>query len=330
MLKYPSLAEIDTAAETLSGRIRQTPVWRWPEETLQHRFGLDAEVFVKLEMLQHTGSFKPRAALLNTLQLDDMQLEKGITAVSAGNHAAAVAFAARQLGTSAKVVMPDNADPYRINLCRDFGAEVVQVADVHVCFDEVERIKEEEGRSFVHPFEGWQVVLGTGTLGSEFYRQAEALDVAIIPIGGGGLCAGMSCAIKQHNPGCHIIGVEPVGADSMHRSFTSGKPEAIESVKTIADSLGAPYAAEYTLSVCMEFVDELVLVDDPAMCKAMAALFTDLKIAVEPAAAAATAALSGPLRGRFAGKSIGVICCGANISMEKFSQYVQNPNQSFI
>jgi len=323
MTNYPLLREIDAAAVTLSGRIRGTPVWHWPEEMLQKRFGIKASVVVKLEMLQYTGSFKPRAALLNVLQLDKHQLERGITAVSAGNHAAAVAFTARQLGSSAKVVMPDNADPYRINLCREFGAEIIQVANVHLCFEEVERIKEEEGRSFIHPFEGWQVVLGTGTLGSEFYRQAETLDVAIIPIGGGGLCAGMSCAIKQHNPDCHVIGVEPVGADSMHRSFASGKPEAIDSVQTIADSLGAPYAAEYTLSVCMEFVDELVLVDDPALCRAMAVLFTDLKIAVEPAAAAATAALAGPLRNRFNDKRIGLICCGANISAERFSRYVQ-------
>jgi threonine dehydratase len=322
MIKYPRISEINTAAETLSGRIWHTPAWQWPRERLQQRFGINADVIVKLEMLQHTGSFKPRAALLNTLQLDNSQLEKGITAVSAGNHAAAVAFAARQLGTSAKVVMPENADPYRIKLCRSFGAEVVQVADVHQCFEAVEQIKEEEGRSFIHPFEGWQVVLGTGTLGSEFYRQADSLDVAIIPIGGGGLCAGMSCAIKQHNPDCHVIGVEPVGADTMHRSFASGKPESIDAVNTIADSLGAPYAAEYSLSVCMEFVDELVLVDDPALCEAMAVLFNDMKLAVEPAAAAATAALAGPLRGRFENKRVGLICCGANISVEKFCSYV--------
>jgi len=144
------------------------------------------------------------------------------------------------------------------------------------------------------------------------------------------LCAGMSCAIKQHNPDCHIVGVEPLGADSMHRSFASGKPESIDAVNTIADSLGAPYAAEYTLSVCMKFVDELVLVDDPSMCRAMATLFTDLKVAVEPAAAAATAALAGPLRGRFDGKKIGLICCGANISTEKFCQYLDQSSQSFV
>ena len=325
-MNFPSLDEIDAAAQAIHGRVRKTPVWQWPEEKLTSRFGLEAEIVVKLEMLQYTGSFKPRAALLNALQLDSDQLEKGITAVSAGNHAAAVAYAASQLGTTAKVVMPANADPYRINLCRSFGAEIVQVANVHVCFEEVERIQAEEGRSFIHPFEGWQVVLGTGTLGSEFYRQAGSLDVAIIPIGGGGLCSGMSCAIKQHNPDCYVIGVEPVGADSMHRSFASGRPESIEAVNTIADSLGAPYAAEYTLSVCMEFVDELVLVDDPALCTAMGTLFTDLKIAVEPAAAATTAALAGPLRGRFDGKRIGLICCGANISAGKFSRYLEQTN----
>jgi threonine dehydratase len=321
-MNFPSLAEIDTAAQKISSLVHKTPAWNWPREKLEQRFGIDAEIIVKLELLQQTGSFKPRGALLNALELNPEQLEKGITAVSAGNHAAAVAYAARQLGSTAKVVMPENADPFRINLCRSFGADVVQVADVHACFDEVERIKVEEGRSFIHPFEGWNVVLGTGTLGSEFYRQAGSLDVAIIPIGGGGLCAGMSCAIKQHNPDCLVIGVEPVGADSMHRSFASGRPEAIDAVRTIADSLGAPYATEYTLSVCMNFVDELVLVDDAALCNAMEMLFTDLKIAVEPAAAAGAAALAGPLSGRFAGKRIGLICCGANISKSKFSQYL--------
>ena len=324
-MNYPSLYEIGAAAQALHGRVRKTPVWQWPEEKLVSRFGIDATIFVKLEMLQYTGSFKPRGALLNALELDASQLEKGITAVSAGNHAAAVAYAASQLGASAKVVMPENADPFRINLCSSLGAEIVQVADVHVCFEEVERIQAEEGRSFIHPFEGRQVVRGTGTLGAEFYQQAESLDVAIIPIGGGGLCAGMSCAIKQLNPNCHVVGVEPVGADTMHRSFASGRPEAIEAVRTIADSLGAPYATEYTLSVCREFVDELVLVDDPAMCAAMRMIFTDLKLAVEPAAAAGTAALAGPLRGRFDGKRIGLICCGANISPSKFSQYLAEP-----
>ena len=115
----------------------------------------------------------------------------------------------------------------------------------------------------------------------------------------------------------------------MHRSFASGKPESIDTVNTIADSLGAPYATEYTLSVCMEFVDELVLVDDPALCRAMGTMFADLKIAVEPAAAAGPAALAGPLRGRFNGKRIGLICCGANISTGKFSQYLDQSNQSF-
>ena len=289
---------------------------------MKKRFGLDAGISLKLEMLQYTGSFKPRAALLNAMQIDAEGLQRGITAVSAGNHAAAISFTAHQLGTSAKVVMPMNADPYRIDICKSYGAQIVQVENVHTAFEEVLRIQDEEGRTFIHPFEGWQVVLGTGTLGDEFYRQAGSLDVAIISIGGGGLCAGMACAIKQHNPDCIVIGVEPVGADSMHRSFASGQPEAIESVNTIADSLGAPHAAAYTMSVCQKFVDELVLVDDDELCAAMSMMFNDLKIAVEPAAAAATAALAGPLRGRFEGQNIGLIVCGANISGENFNKYL--------
>ena len=144
----------------------------------------------------------------------------------------------------------------------------------------------------------------------------------IVPIGGGGLCAGVAAAVKQALPGCVVYGVEPEGADTMYRSFASGKPETLDRVRTIADSLGAPYAAPYSFALCRRFVDEVVLVDDDAICRAMALLFADMKLACEPAGATATAALRGPLAAPLAGKRVGVIVCGSNVDAATFHQHV--------
>jgi threonine dehydratase len=273
---------------------------------------------LKLELFQYAGSFKPRGALTVMLNLAAPALKRGVTAVSAGNHAMAVGYAARVLGTTAKVVMPKNANPARIAGSKAFGAEVELVEDVHRAFERVHEIEREEGRTFVHPFEGPLTALGTATLGLELCRQVPDLDAVIVPIGGGGLCAGVATAVKLLQPRCKVYGVEPVGADSMHRSFASGKPEAIEKVQTIADSLGAPYAAPYSFALCRRYVDELVLVDDPSLRRAMALLFSGAKLAVEPAGAAATAALCGPLRDRLEGKRVGLIVCGSNIDVAGF------------
>lgn len=271
-----------------------------------------------MEFLQRTGTFKPRAALATMLSLDAGQLDAGVTAVSAGNHAIATAFAAQAVGTTAKVVMIMNASPVRIEACRDFGAEVILADDVHSAFDLVEEIRQKEGRFFVHPFEGPHVALGTGTVGFEVCEQVGDFDVIIIPIGGGGLCAGISSTVKQIMSSCSVIGVEPEGANSMHRSFASGQPETIEKVTTIADSLGAPFAAPYSFELCRQNVDELVLISDDEIKAAMGILFWDQKIAVEPACAASTAALFGPLKGRLAGKKVVLILCGSNIDWNTY------------
>jgi threonine dehydratase len=279
-------------------------------------------MFLKLELFQYTGSFKPRGALTVMLNLDQATLARGVTAVSAGNHAIAVAFAAQLLGTTAKVVMPKTANPFRVASCRAYGAEVVLVENVNAAFARVQQIQQEEGRFFVHPFEGPLTILGTATVGLEFATQVPDLDAVIIPIGGGGLCAGMATAIKQLQPRCQIFGVEPTGADTMHRSFAAGSPQSIDKVQTIADSLGAPMATPYSFGLCHRFVDELVLIEDDMMRQAMALLFRSMKLAVEPAGAAATAALCGPLRERLRGKRVGLIVCGTNIDVATFAAQV--------
>jgi threonine dehydratase len=237
-----------------------------------------------------------------------------------------VGYAARVLGTTAKVVMPKNANPGRVAGCRRYGAEVVLVADVHEGFEAVERIAAEEGRTFVHPFEGPRTALGTATLGLELCDQLAAreieLDAVVVPIGGGGLCAGVAAAVKLARPGCKIFGVEPIGADTMHRSFAAGAPASIDAVRTIADSLGAPHAAPYSFELCRTYVDELVHVDDDQIRGAMELLFCEAKLAAEPAAAAATAAILGPLRERLAGLCVVAIVCGSNIDPASFARFL--------
>ena len=298
-----------------------TPVIRCRQ--LERHLGEDTTIFGKLEFLQQTGTFKPRGALSVMLGLDAGQLEAGITAVSAGNHAIAAAFAARSVGTTAKVVMIGTANPSRIEACRRFGAEIVMADDAHSAFDIVEEIRDTEGRYLVHPFEGPQVARGTATVGLEICEQLGDFDAIIVPVGGGGLCAGVSSAVKQLRPDCTVFGVEPVGADSMHRSFASGRPESIDEVRTIADSLGAPFAAPYSFALCRRYVDELVLIDDDQMRAAMGVLFRHMKFAVEPACAASTAALAGPLRDRLGGRRVVLVFCGSNIDWDTFEKQVQ-------
>lgn len=322
-LASPTLAAIREARQRLGDRVRATPVWRWRGRQIEEILGAETEVFLKLELFQYAGTFKPRGALLNMLALGPRELGRGVTAVSAGNHAIAVGYAARSLGADAKVVMIETANPARIAGCRAYGAELVMAGDAHAAFDEVRRIEAEEGRAFVHPFEGANTVLGTATVGLELGEEVADLDAVIVPIGGGGLCAGVATAVKLLQPRCRVYGVEPEGADTMHKSFAAGEPQSIDRVRTIADSLGAPHAAPYTFGLCQRYVDELVRVDDDALCRAMKLIFQEMKLAVEPACAAATAALCGPLRRRLLGKRVGVILCGSNIDEVTFSRYLE-------
>jgi threonine dehydratase len=277
---------------------------------------------LKLELFQHGGSFKPRGALCVMLDLAPEALARGVTALSAGNHAIAVAYAARAVGTTAKVVVPRTVNPARLARCRALGAEVVLVEDIAEAFERVRAIEAAEGRTFVHPFEGPRTALGTATVGLELVRQAPELDAVIVPVGGGGLAAGIAAAVKQLRPACRVYGVEPTGADSMRRSLLAGAPQAIDAVRTIADSLGAPHAAPYSFALCRTFLDDLVLVDDDALRRAMALLFAEMKLAVEPAGAAATAALRGPLRDALRGRRVGVVVCGANLDVDTFHRHV--------
>jgi len=318
------LAEIEAAAATLGPLVRETPTWPFRDELMGRLLPKDTRPLLKLELFQYAGSFKARGALSVMLGLDEPARARGVTAVSAGNHAIAVAWAARTLGTSAKVVMPKVADPYRVARCVALGAEVVLAEDVHAAFALAQQIEREERRAFVHPFEGPRTALGTATLGRELLRQAPEVDAVLVPVGGGGLAAGVSAAIKQIKPSCLVIGVEPEANDVMFRSLRSGKPEQVPEggYRTIADSLSPPYTMPYSLDLCRRYLDDLVLVSDDAMREAVAILFRGAKLAVEPAGASATAALLGPLRERLAGRQVALIVCGTNIAPERYVDHL--------
>jgi threonine dehydratase len=322
-----TLADIEATRAAIAPWVIETPVVRWTGREMEARLGTGTgaatEVWLKLELMQVAGSFKPRGSINNLLGLDEDAKRRGVTAVSAGNHAIAVAFAARELGSTAKVVMPSSANPYRVARCRELGAEVVLMDDVGKAFDEVKRIEAEEGRTFVHPFEGRATILGTATVGLELMRQLPGLDAVVVPVGGGGLISGIARAVALIKPDCEVYGVEPEGAPTLTKSLAAGAPQSIDAVRTIADSLGAPHAAPMSFGLIQDHVEEIVLVDDDALRAALALLFAERKLAAEPASAASTAALLGPLKERLAGKRVALVVSGANIDLESFATHVR-------
>jgi threonine dehydratase len=316
MHEAPTIQEICELRDRLGRWLVRTPLLRC--RALERELGDELRVFGKLEFLQRTGTFKARGALGVLAGLDGAQRAAGVTAVSAGNHAVATAFAARTMGTTAKIVMISTANAARIQACRDYGADLVMVDDVHEAFGVAEAIQRDEGRFFVHPFEGKAIATGTGAVGLEICEQCDSFDSVIVPVGGGGLIAGVASAVRQLRPDSEVIGVEPEGADTMHRSFAAGEPMAIDKVTTIADSLGAPFAMPYSYALSRQHVSRLAMVDDLGLRRGMGLLFERMHVAVEPACAASTAALLGPLRDSLAGKTVVLLFCGSNIDWPTF------------
>ena len=322
----PTIDAIRANRERLGDLVITTPILQLLDDAVAAAVGNDTQVWLKEELFQRTGSFKPRGALSVMLDLDRDALARGVTGVSAGNHAISLGYSARILGTTAKVVMPKTANAFRVQLCRELGVEVVFVDNVNEAFARVKEIEAAEGRTFVHPYEGPKTALGTATVGLEFIDQLRdqnvSLDALIVAAGGGGLTGGVACAVKQMSPATSVYVVEPVGADTMYRSFQTGSPQSLDKVRTIADSLGAPRCEPYSFALNRRFVDEVVLVDDDQIRNAMRLLFRSAKLVVEPAGAAALAALMYPLRDRLDGQTVGLVICGANIDAESYAKQI--------
>ena len=281
--------------------------------SLENFFSENTEIYSKFEFLQNTGTFKLRGALTSILNSNKDDLSNGVIAVSAGNHAIAVAYASKVLGVNAKVVMNKSSNIFRINFCKNLGAEVVLAEHAHEAFELVSQIEKKEKRVFIHPFEGTDVIHGTATLGYEICSQCEDFDVIIIPVGGGGLCAGISSYVRTVNPKCDIYGIEPAGANSMQMSIKSNSPQSLSKITTVADSLAAPFCMPLSFQYCKEYLSELLLVSEHEIITSMRLLFNEMNLAVEPACAVSTAALFGPLRKKIDGKKIVLVMCGSNI-----------------
>ncbi|MCY3605784.1 MAG: pyridoxal-phosphate dependent enzyme [Gammaproteobacteria bacterium] len=317
----PSLAEIRAYREVVRDRIVRTPVHEWRGTEIGKR-APDMRISIKFELLQMTGTFKARGALAWMLSLPKEKIQKGVTAVSAGNHAVAVSWAAHVMGAPAHVVIISPANPARIQQARAWGAKVELIDNAEAAFQRVLNIEREDGKTLVHPFEGRSIAIGTGALAMEWLEQAPDLDALVIPVGGGGLVAGVGAAVKRIRPEIAVYGAEPFGADSMFQSLTRNEPVQAKRVDSIADSLRAPNAREYSFDLARRHMDDLGRVDDDEIRKAMRLILQELKMMVEPACATATAAALGPLRERLQGKHVGVLLCGSNIDLATFRRLI--------
>ena len=313
-----NLKSIKLKTDELRNEIIKTPVIQLHSSYLNKKIN-NTNFFLKLECFQHTGTFKARGALSVSKNISIENREMGITAASAGNHAIASAWAAKKLGLSAKVIMRSTANPYRLSQTKAEGAEIIIVENVEDIFKEAEMLVKEEGRTFIHPFEGISTTLGTAGVGLEFIESIPYLDAVIVSIGGGGLISGIAAAIKLVNPDCKVYGVEPKGADSMSESFRNGEPVKSANTDTIVDSLAPPMALPFSYSVCKKFVDEIVTVSDDEICSSMVTLQEEAKLAVEPAAAATLSAAVGPLINKINNKNVGLVMCGSNIDSNSYS-----------
>jgi threonine dehydratase len=277
------------ARSRIAPYVRHTPLLPLPAL----RGDLPAQLRLKLENLQVTGSFKARGVFNTLLQLDDDQRRRGVVAASGGNHGAALAYGAWRLGIPATIFLPSGASDDRVARVAAWGAEVIKHGNV---WDDAHARAADyaaaTGRAYVHPFDAERTLEGQGTLGLELLDDLPEIDCVLIAIGGGGLIAGMAAAIKQARPKVRIVGVEPNGAAAMKRGLEAGHVVALPEVRTIADTLAPRAVCDRTLALTERYVDAIALVDDAAMVDAMRWLWVECNQLVEPAGAAVIAALA--------------------------------------
>lgn len=282
-----SLQDVEAARGVIAGKVHRTPLVG--SAALGARLG--APLYLKLENWQKTGSFKPRGVVNKIASLSDEERARGLITASAGNHAQALAWAAGAAGVPCTVVMPAGAPATKIAATEGYGATVVLEPDMMSLFSRVEALAAEHGYTFVPPFDDPAIVAGQGTVGLEILEDLPDVGTVVVPIGGGGLIAGVALALKSHRPGVRVVGVEPEGAPKMWRSRQKGKAVRLDRVQTIADGLAAPFAGELTFELVQRYVDDLVLVNDDDIRRAMYLILERVKVLAEPAGAAALAAL---------------------------------------
>jgi len=306
------LADVLEAEDRVSDVARHTPL------DYSHTFSdiTGAEVHLKLECFQRTGSFKIRGAANRIRTLSDEEANAGVVTASAGNHAQGVALAASRSDVDAKVVMPETAPISKIKATRSYGAEVVlHGIDYDDAQERAHELEAKEGRTYVHAFDDERVMAGQGTIGLEILDHLPEVETVVVPIGGGGLISGISTAIKARSPDTRVVGVQAEGASTVADSLRKGGPEAIDSVDTIADGIAVRRVGEKTFPVIRERVDDVVTVTDDEIASAVTMLLERGKTLVEGAGAVSLAAL---LEGKFVYEKDEVIVpalCGGNIDL---------------
>ncbi|WP_427892421.1 threonine ammonia-lyase [Kribbella sp. GL6] len=281
----PTLEDIRTAARELEGRIHRTPMLT--SSALNERFG--ADLVLKAELFQKTGSFKVRGLLTKLLRLTAAERARGVVTVSAGNAAGALAWAARDAGVPATVVMAHTAVPAKIDAARGYGATVELVdGDLIAAY---ERIRDDRGLTGVHPFDDEDVITGHGSLGLELLEDRPDLAAVLVPVGGGGLISGVARAVRLLNPRIKVIGIEPAAADVVSRSLEAGSPQRLPGARSVADGLAAPVCGTHNFPLIQQHVDTIVRVSEESLVEATRWVMSRTKLALEPAAAAPFAAL---------------------------------------
>jgi threonine dehydratase len=279
------LTDITRARDRIAGRVHRTPCFS--ARSIGDLAGI--RLYLKAELFQRTGSFKPRGVFNKLFSLPSEELARGLVSLSAGNHAAALAYGAAAVGTTATIVMPSTALPSKIEATKAYGGEVVLTAGslLDACLE----IQGDRNLTLVHPFDDPLIIAGQGTVGLEILADIPGVEAVIVPVGGGGLVSGIATAIKRQRPDIRIFGVEPEGADAMSRSLSRGLPVHLDRVETIADGLAAPFAGEHTLRHVRALVDEVVTVTDEAIAHALRVVMQRSKLAAEPSGVASVAAL---------------------------------------
>jgi threonine dehydratase len=308
-----TLQDIRTAAARIAGAVERTPCLR--SRTLSALTG--CEVWLKFENLQFTASFKERGALNKLLTLTEGERRRGVIAMSAGNHAQGVAYHASRLGLRAVIVMPRGTPNNKVKSTQVHGAEVVLEGDsLAEAAAHAQAVASREGLTFIHPYDDAAVIAGQGTVALEMLEAAPELDALVVPIGGGGLISGMATAAKALRPQLHVFGVEAKGWAAMHQRL-NGMPVAVGG-DTIAEGMAVRDVGALTLEICRRLVDEVLLVEEETIERAIVALIEIEKTVAEGAGAAGLAALL-EHRDRFAGKRVGIPICGGNIDSRLLS-----------
>jgi threonine dehydratase len=305
-----TLEMIRQARERLRGLLPRTPLV--PSATLSRRLG--ARVSLKLECLQKTGSFKPRGAFNKLLALPAEERRRGVVAVSGGNHAQGVAYAARALGVPATLCMPHSTPANYLEATRDYGAEIVLTPDIAAAFAEVDRLCG-AGLVPVHPFADPLVAAGQGTVGLEIVEDAPDLTHLYVSIGGGGLLAGVATAVRGLRPEAEVVGVETEGADAMARALAAGRPVELPAITSIARTLGAPRVCDFTLEAARRLVREVVVVSDAEAVAALVLLLERAKVLTEPAASCCLAAAQRQRDRLRPDDHVVLLLCGGNVSL---------------